>query len=230
MPGSDSLSGISSMATRALLAELTEAYQRKTGQAVAVESVGGVDAANRLKAGEAFDFVVLARNVMQELETAGKIVAGSLVDLARSPIALAVAAGAARPDISSEEAVKQAVARTRSIGFSTGPSGTHFQKLLVKWGIADAVKDRLVIPPPGTPVAQLLANGSVEIGFQQLSEFVNASGIQILGLVPDAIQQVTTFTAGIGNQARDSAAAKAFLAYLVSSEAVEAKQRQGLQP
>ena len=115
--------GISSMATREVLGELAAAFERRSGRVVAFESVGGVDAAKRVGSGEPYDVVVLASDAIDKLLGAGRIVAGSKVDLARSGVAVAVRSGAPRPEIGSEEAVRRAVLSARSVGCSTGPSG-----------------------------------------------------------------------------------------------------------
>src|SRR6516165_8956522 len=121
----DPIAGISSIATRNVLLELGDAYGRQSGQRVTVESVGGVDAARRVEAGEAFDFVVLAADAIERLAVAGCVDPGSRSDLARSGVAIAVAAGAGRPDVVDELAVRQAVLDARSIAYSTGPSGAR---------------------------------------------------------------------------------------------------------
>src|SRR6187399_2577529 len=123
------IQGISSMATRQLLADLVAAYPGRANQPVAIESVGGVDAAKRVAAGEAFDVVFLASDAIDKLIAGGHVEAGSKVDLVESGVAVAVKAGAPRPDISSEDAVRQAVLAAPTIGYSTGPSGVALQKL-----------------------------------------------------------------------------------------------------
>ena len=128
------ITGISSMAMRNVLAELGDAYEQQSGQPVSVVSVGGVDAARRVNDGEAFDFVVLAADVIEQLAAAGRIDAGSRTDLARSAVAIAVAAAATRPDVSTESAIRDAVLRARSIGYSSGPSGAHLVRLFERWG------------------------------------------------------------------------------------------------
>lgn len=218
------------MATRQVLAELLAAYEQQTGQRAVIEAVGGVDAARRVQAGEAFDVVVLASDAIDKLIAAGAIDAASKTDWVRSGVAVAVRTGAALPDIGSEEAVRSAVLAARSISHSTGPSGVALAKLFERWGIADEVAGRMVQAPPGVPVGSLVARGDVELGFQQLSELLNVEGITIVGPLPPAIQITTIFSAGVGITSQRPEAAKALLDFLASPAAAEAKQRQGMDP
>jgi molybdate transport system substrate-binding protein len=223
------ITGISSMATKAVLGELAEAWARASGNEVAIESVGGVDAARRVQAGEPFDVVILASNAIDPLEAAGRVVAGSRVDLVRSGVAVAVRAGAARPDIGSEEAVKQAVRSARSISHSTGPSGVYLTRLFERWGIAEEIRDRIVQAPPGVPVGTLVARGEVELGFQQLSELMHVAGIAVLGPLPPEIQTVTTFSGAVCTAATQPEAARAMLAAMASPAADDTKRRHGME-
>ncbi|MCZ8292293.1 MAG: substrate-binding domain-containing protein [Hylemonella sp.] len=222
--------GISSMATRQVLAELVDAYQRHSGQRVAIESVGGVDAAKRVATGEAFDVVILASDAIDKLIAAGHVLAGSKVDLVHSGVAVAVRKGAPQPDISSEDAVRQAILAARNISYSTGPSGVALAKLFERWGIAEQIKDRIVTPPPGIPVGSLVAKGEVALGFQQLSEMLNLGGLAVLGPLPPAIQITTTFSAGVCASSQQAEAVRAMLGYMASPAAAEAKRRQGMDP
>jgi len=225
------LRGISSMATRQILADLIAIYaQRSSAPSVLIESVGGVDAAKRVMADEAFDLVVLASDAIDKLESAGKVQPGSRVDLVRSGVALAVQAGAPTPDIGSEAAVRDAVLAARSLSYSTGPSGVALARLFERWGLADVLRERIVQAPPGVPVGTLVARGDVELGFQQLSELLHVDGITLLGPLPDDIQITTTFSAAICNTASQPDAARAFIAFMASAEATEAKRRQGMDP
>lgn len=217
---------ISSLATRQLLAELLAGWPG----AVESEAVGGVDAAGRVRAGEAFDAIVLASNVIDDLAAEGHVAAGSRVDLVRSAVAVAVKAGVSRPDIGSEAALKAAVLAAPSLACSTGPSGAHVAKLFERWGIADAIRPRIVQAPPGVPVGSLLANGEVALGFQQLAELIHHEGIDVVGPLPPAAQTITVFSAGIATTARDPAAVRRLLAFLAAPEAAAAKRRQGLEP
>jgi molybdate transport system substrate-binding protein len=224
------ITGISSMATRQVLADLAAAYEQRSGCQVAIESVGGVDAAKRVQAGEAFDVVVLAADAIDKLADAGYVVAGSKVDLVRSGVAVAVRTGAAHPDVGSEGAVREAVLAARSIGYSTGPSGVQLAGLFERWGIAQALRERIVIAPPGVPVGTLVARGEVELGFQQLSELMRLPGVDVLGPLPPPIQIVTTFSAGICVNSAQPDAARALLDFMASPQAADAKRRHGMEP
>jgi molybdate transport system substrate-binding protein len=225
------ITGISSMATRQVLAELVTRYRAATGRMVSNEATGGIDAAKRVRAGEVFDLVILADDVIEKLETEGHLVAGSRVAFVRSSMGMAVRAGEPRPDIGSEEAVRAALMSARSIGYSTGPSGTHLLAVLKSWGLdASAGTGRLVQAKPGIPVATLVAGGEAAIGIQQLSEFLGEPGIDIVGVLPPPVQAVTTFSIGIGARSTHVEEARAVVAYLNASEAIEIKRRFGLGP
>lgn len=224
------LTGISSMATQAVLEELVRAYEARSGARVRFDSVGGVEAAKRVEAGAAFDVVVLAREAIDRLLAGGQLATGSEVDLVRSRVAVAVQAGAERPDIASPEALRLAVLNARSIGTSTGPSGVALGRLFERWGIAEQLRDRIVTPPPGVPVGVLLARGEVELGFQQYSELFRLDGIEVLGPLPDPIQIVTTFSAAVTKAARSPQAAKDLIAFMASADAANAKRRHGMEP
>jgi len=221
---------ISSMATKSLLADLAILFESQAPQyIVQIESVGGVDAAKRVQAGEAFDCVVLASNAIDSLMQAGKLVSGSRVDLVHSSVAVAVPAGAPCPDISTEEALKQAVLQAFRIGYSTGPSGTELLKQFERWGIAEQVQNKLVQAQPGIPVGALLAQGQVTLGFQQLSEMMGVTGITVLGALPEAVQVTTTFSGSIAATCVQAQAVQDVLRFWASEATAPTKLRHGLQ-
>lgn len=224
------INGISSMATRLLLAELADAYRQRSGVEVAIESVGGVDAARRVAAGEGFDIAVLASDAIDKLLASGHLRPGSKVDLVHSGVAVAVQASVPRPDVSSEEALRRAVLAAPTLGYSTGPSGTALLKLFERWGIAQEVAPRLVQAPPGVPVAALLARGEVALGFQQLSELLNAPGIDIVGPLPAPVQIVTTFSGALCAAGSRPDAARELLGFMASPASADAKRRHGMEP
>lgn len=224
------IKGISSMATRQLLAELSTAYAQQTGVRVEIESVGGVDAAKRVLAGEAFDVVFLATDAIDKLVQAGRILADSKVDLAASGVAVAVKKGAAHPDIATEAAVRSAVQAAPSLSYSTGPSGVALAKLFERWGIASDIEGRIVQAPPGVPVGTLVARGEVALGFQQRSELIHLEGIDVLGPLPADIQITTIFSAGVCTDSAQPDAVRALLGFMASPQADSAKRQQGMEP
>jgi molybdate transport system substrate-binding protein len=230
LPPTTRLKGISSMATRQVLAELVTGFEAASGVSVTIESVGGVDAAKRVQAGEAFDVVILGSDAIDKLMASGHLQPGSRVDLVRSGVSVAVREGAPQPDLSSEDAVRNAVLTARSISHSTGPSGVALLKLFERWGIAEQLQDRIVQAPPGVPVASLVARGEVELGFQQLSELLGVTGIAIVGPLPPAIQIITTFSAGIPVHTAQAEAVRAMLDHMTAPQAADAKRRQGMEP
>jgi molybdate transport system substrate-binding protein len=228
--GAAPITGISSMAIRAALADLVPVYEAQSQQKVLIQSVGGVDAAARVQAGERFDVVFLAKSAIYKLIASGHLATGSVVDFARSGVAVAVRAGAPRPDIGSEAALRRAVLAAKTVGYSTGPSGVELAKLFERWGIAEALRDRIVTPRPGVPVAALIASGQVELGFQQVSELLAVEGVDVVGPLPPAIDIVTIFSGSVAVHAARTDAARALLDFLASPATAETKRRHGMDP
>jgi molybdate transport system substrate-binding protein len=212
-----------------VLNELAQAWEQRWGGKVAIESIGGVDAAKRVAAGESFDFVVLASDALAKLADGGHVVAGSEVGLVHSGVALAVKAGSAHPDISSEEALKRAVLAAPTVGYSTGPSGVSLVKLFERWGIAQELQGRLVQAQPGIPVGALVARGEVALGFQQLSDLIHLQGIDVVGPMPAAVQITTTFAGALCATSTQPAAVRELLAFMASADAEASKHRNGME-
>ena len=221
---------LSSMASRELLKELCARYQRESQQAVTVEAAGGVDVAQRLRAGEPVDVAVLSRASIDDLAREKVLLRDSITDIANAGISVAVAAGAAPPDISDEDTLRRAVLEAPSISYSTGPSGVYLERLFAAWGVLDRIRPRIVVPPPGIPVGSLVASGKVALGFQQLSELINVAGIRVLGPLPAAIQLLTTFSGAIAHSSGNANAARELLRYLASPQVAAAKADFGMQP
>jgi molybdate transport system substrate-binding protein len=220
---------LSSMATRELLNELAAEYERSTGQPVVTEAAGGVDVAKRVRAGESVDVVVLSSTAIDSLIAAGSLLPDSRVDLVKSGVAIAVREGAPRPDVGSEEAVKRAVSGAKTLSYSTGPSGVYLEKLFERWGILQEIRGRIVVPPSGVPVGSLVANGAVELGFQQLSELMTLPGIKVIGPLPPEIQTITVFSGGVSPGCERAELARALLDYMASPGVVAVKGRFGME-
>jgi molybdate transport system substrate-binding protein len=220
---------ISSMATKALLAELALMFEAQSPQyRLEIESVGGVDAAQRVMTGEAFDGVILASNAIDNLLTKHHLLAGSRQDLVHSGVAAAVPVGTHAPDITTVEALKKAVLDTPSLGYSTGPSGVELIKLFERWGLHAQIAHKLVQAKAGVPVGALLASGEVQLGFQQMSEMLGVQGIQVLGPLPDTVQITTTFSGGVSVTSQYPQAVQSLLTFWASPITAAAKQRHGM--
>ena len=216
------------MATRALLADLAQAGGA-AAPAVSMQSVGGVDAARRVAAGEAFDVVVLASDAIERLLAQGHLLAGSRVDLVRSGVAAAWPVGRAAPDLSTQAALRQAVLDAPSVGYSTGPSGTALLARFEQWGIAAQLKGKLVQAPAGVPVGSMVASGDVALGFQQLSELMGLSGIA-WALLPEEAQIVTIFSGAVAAASTEPEAVRQMLSVWASPEMRDIKEKHGMQP
>lgn len=217
---------ISSMATRHVLTELLKAADAAGVPPVHLESVGGVDAAQRVAAGEAFDLVFLADDALARLAEAGHVDAATVVPLVLSQVAVAVASGSdepaapvTEPAFDDAEGVRAALRAAHRIGYSTGPSGTELVAQIERWGLTDELHGRLVQARPGVPVARSLAAGEVDLGFQQLSELVGQPGVRILGVLPSDCAIDTVFAGAVATASDDAADAADVLAFLSSDAA-----------
>ncbi len=185
---------------------------------------------SRLGRGEPADVVILAREALDDLVAKGRVVPGSQVDLVRSTIGMAVRAGAPKPDISSVEALTRTLLAARSIAYSASASGVYLStELFPRLGVAEAIKDksrRIESERVGTVVAR----GDAEIGFQQVSELLPIPGLDYVGPLPEAVQRVTIFSAGIATNAKNVDAAKALIRYLSSNAVAPTIRKTGLEP
>jgi molybdate transport system substrate-binding protein len=215
--------------------ELVPEFERLTGNKVLTAygpSMGTTVNAIpvRLERGEAADVLIMVGYALGDLVKQGKVVADSRVDLVKSPIGIAVKSGAPKPDISSVDAVKRALLATKSIAYSDSASGVYVStEMFEKLGIADAMKDK-ARKIPATPVGEIVARGDAEIGFQQISEMLPVSGIDIVGQLPPELQKITVFSAGIASASREPDAGRALIKFLASPAASAAIIKSGMEP
>jgi molybdate transport system substrate-binding protein len=213
---------ITTGAMKEVVLALGAKFEAATGHKLTVtnDTAGGV--ARKIDAGEVFDVAVITPAFIDQLTAKGKIAAGSRSDVAKVGIGVAVKEGAPKPDISTVEALKKALTAAASVAYidpaSGGSSGIYFSGLLDRLGIADQVKPKAKLQSGGY-VADLVAKGQAEIAVHQISEIVPVKGVVLVGPLPPEVQNITTYSAGLSPQPRDSAAAKAFLDFLTGPEA-----------
>ena len=219
---------LSTLAVQGALPALIADYDRATGTRIACDFAPTNGLLARIQAGEAADVALLTRSALDELETAGVIAAGSIVDIALSDVGIAVKAGAPKPDISSVAALKATLLATQSIAYSRiGASGVFFAGLIERLGIADAVNAKATIIPTGFTAA-LAASGEVELAVQQISELMMVPGIEVVGPLPRGAESITMFSGGILASSSHTELTAAFLAHLRSPRAVAALNAAGL--
>jgi molybdate transport system substrate-binding protein len=217
----------------AALRTLAPDFERSTGTKLTIgsgPSMGNTPNAipQRLSRGEPLDVVIMVGGALDKLIQEGKVVAGSRVDLARSAIGVVVRKGAPRPDISTPDALKRALLAASSIAYSDSASGVYVStELFQRLGIADQVQAK-AHKIPATPVAEIVARGDAELGFQQISELLPVPGIDLVGRLPPELQKITVFSAGVvaGSHAPD--AARALIRFLAAPAAQSAVTQSGL--
>ena len=184
----------------------------------------------RLERGEAADVLIMVGYALEDLAKKGKVTAGTSVDLVKSPIAVAVKSGTPKPDISTPEALKRALLAVKTIAYSDSASGVYVStEMFAKLGIAEEMKDK-ARKIPATPVGEIVAHGEAEIGFQQMSELKPVEGIDIVGPLPDALQKITIFSAGIASTSKEPEAGKALIKFLASPAARGEIVKSGMDP
>jgi molybdate transport system substrate-binding protein len=203
---------------KAVMLEILPACEHKSGTKIDTVWGSTLGLQKDIQAGADGDLAMLTAQVIDGLISAGKAAPGSRVDLARSGIGIAVRKGTPKPDIASPEALKRALLAARSVSHSkTGQSGIYFPTVLARLGISDAMQSKLVVPEGGTPIGEVVARGEAEIGIQQISELLPVPGIEIVGPLPQPLQKITIFSAGVLATAQNQNRAKELLAFIAQA-------------
>lgn len=217
------------------LQALAPIYEAKTGETIEIISGSSMGASptsipTRLKGGEDGDIIMMAAPELEKMIEEGFAIPGSRTDLVLSKIGMVVKAGAPQPDISSKDALIQTLLEAKSIGYSASASGTYLaQELFPKLGVWEKIegKSTLVIKDR---VAERVARGELEIGFQQVSELLPIPGVDFVGSLPDEVQKVTVFSAGLVANSKHLEEAKRFIDFVTSPEAYPTIIEKGLEP
>ena len=225
------ISGGLTAAYKALVPE----FERTTGHTVLTAygpSMGTTTNAIpvRLERGEPADVLIMVGYALDNLAKEGKVISDSRIELVKSPIGVAVKSGTPKPDISSADALKRALLAVKTIAYSDSASGVYVStEMFDKLGITDAMKGK-ARKIPATPVGEIVARGDAEIGFQQISELKPVEGIDIVGPLPDELQKITVFSAGIASVSKEPDAGKALIRFLASPAARREIVKSGMDP
>jgi molybdate transport system substrate-binding protein len=221
---------LSTLGLMGAMRSLSSGFEDATGIHVDADFAPTLALLKRLRGGEPADLIILTREGLDEMIGEGRVIAASAADLARSFVGIAVRAGQAHPDISSEAALRKALLAARSVAYSRlGASGVYFAQLIVRMGIAAEINAKADIVEQGF-TAERLVSGQADLAVQQISELKQVEGIEVIGPVPHDLQTPAVFSAGRMASAEHADAADRLLRYLASSEVVPVLRQSGLEP
>src|SRR5580698_7691194 len=216
-------------ALNAVMEELGPQFEKATGNKLVITLGTSAQLKARIENGEAFDAVLLTKAALDELAAAGKVADAARAPIARAGIGVAIRKGAAKPDLSTADAFKQAMLNAKSIGFvDQTPTAAALKAVFAKLGIADEIKSKL--KPLTIQAAVAVTNGDVEIAMTQISEILPYPGVELAGPLPPDIQSYTTFSAGVSASAKNAEVAASLNKFLTASAAVTVIKAKGMEP
>jgi len=219
-------------AMRGVVDALVPEFEKRTGHRVSVDNATAGVLAKRIDGGEAFDVAIVTPKVVDDLIEKGKIVSGSRTSLAKVGIGVVVKEGTPPPDISTVDAFKRALLAAKSVAYinpkAGGTTGIYFDRLIERLGIAEQIRAKAKLKDGGY-VADLVVSGEAELGVHVISEIVPVKGAVLVGPLPAEIQNLTTYTAGVGAAARDATAAKALIDHLAGPAAAPVLKAKGME-
>jgi molybdate transport system substrate-binding protein len=221
---------LSTLALMGAVRDLSERYEIETGARIEADFAPTVALLERLAGGEGADVVIVTRQALDDLAAKGTVAADSRVDLARSYVGVAVLAGAPRPDIATETALRATLLGARSVAYSRlGASGIFFAQLIERMGISSELNAGACIVPSGL-TAERLTSGEADLAIQQISELKLVPGVDIVGPIPVELQSPMVFSAGRMAASERPVQADRLLKFLTSTEVASVLRGSGLEP
>jgi molybdate transport system substrate-binding protein len=224
---------LTSVALTSALNEITPKFEQATGNKLNIGYSLIADIRKRMLDGETADVIILSRPVMDELDKQSKFISGSLTNIAGTAVALAIRAGAPKPDISTPDALKRTLLAAKSVVYADpakgGASGVYFAHVIDRLGIREQLKPKTILVP-GAQAPELVAKGEAEIGAAQTSEIVPVAGAEVLGPLPGELASTTLFTAAMGATTKVPEAAKSCIQFLTGPVAKPVFTAKGFQP
>jgi len=224
----------SAVGMKAVLDELGPTFERASGHMLQIEFGNLGTVLKRVEGGETADVVILPRQGIDRFVGKGTASSANVTVLAQAGIGLAVRKGALKPDIATPQALKHTLLAAKSITYldpaGGGTSGVHFAKVMDRLGIADEMKSKTVLHANAHAAGILIANGEAEIGVNLIQELMSLPGIDVIGPLPDGLQNMIVYAAVIMTGVKDAAAAKALIDFLRIPEAAAVIKAQGMEP
>lgn len=217
-------------AVKEAVSEIASRFERETKHNLVLTWAGSEAISKRISDGEVFDVVINTSVGVDRLAIDGKLSAGSKRDFSRSAVAAAVKTGVPLPDVSTVEGLRQTLLKAQSIAISSGASGRYLEQLFQKLGVADQIKHKIIQPPSGAQIGDLLARGEVELGFQQVTELAHAKGFQYLGQLPVEVQNYTIWSAAVHTGSKEAGVAGTLVTAISAPQSVPAIRASGMEP
>lgn len=223
------VSVLSVAAVREALEEIIPDFEKSSGHKVQITWTGSADIRKRIAAGEAHDLIVSGAQDIDDYIKQGKMAVGSRIDLVKVGVGVGVPLGHPKPDISTTDALKDALLQAKAIGYSTGASGVYIEAMFKRLGIADDLKTKLKQTASGVAVGSIIAAGDVDIGFQQISELIHYPRITYAGPLPPEVQNITIYSIGTHIGSKQTEVAKALANAVKSPTAAPVISKHGLE-
>ncbi len=229
----DNLKVLTTGAFKQVVVALVPAFEARTGHKVEVLNDTAGALLKRINAGETFDVLVLTPAGLKTLAAEGKVTPASVTPLARVAIGVAVKTGTPQPALATVDDFKQAVLAARKVAYidpaAGGSSGIYLDGLFQRMGIIEAVRAKAVLVPGGL-VAEKLVNGEADLAIHQISEILPVAGAQLVGPLPEAIQNYTTYAGAVSPRSAHPQSAQAFLTALSDAQAAQVVRAKGMLP
>ncbi len=229
MDASEEIVVLSGGAMRRFTSEAIPLFEGASGHKVTIRYALTREMKAEIEAGAAFDVALLPRSAIDALAQSGKITPGTPIDVMRSLVGLMVGSGEPAPDIGTVDKFIDLLRRAKSISYSIGPSGQYVGALLERLGLSAEMKKKTVLAI-GRPVGEVIASGEAEIGMQQIIENQPVKGAHLVGPLPEALGNFVAYTAGFAAGAAQKAAARSFVQFLATPEAVRIIRAKGMEP
>ncbi len=217
-------------AVKEALVDIASKFEKETGRPVKFTWGGSEAITRRIAEGEVFDVVVSTAPSVGRMVDDGKVDGASRIDFSRSAVGVAARPGLPRPDLSTVDGLRAALLGAQSVAISSGASGRHLEQVFQQLGIAQQLKGRIVQPPSGAQIGEMLARGEADLGFQQVTELMHAKGFVYLGPLPAEVQNYTVWSSAVHVGATQAEAARAFIRALAAGDAAPALRKTGLEP